>query len=537
MTLTSDPSTLEQVLTHTVANAADKPAFTHDGVTLTFRQLDELSHRFAYILIDQYGLIPGDRVMVQLPNCLPMPIVTLGIIRAGLIHVPINPLYTAWELTKQAKDAEPRLWITTSNRADIVDSVCRETSIEHVIISDLFDFHQVWLRWPITLYLRWPHLLARRGLPGASLRQLLNQARRAARHWTRPQLQPDDLALLQYTGGTTGQLKAAQLSHRNLTANLQQILEFLGSHVRFGQERIIAALPLYHIFSFMVHILMSIRTGNHSILIHDPTRTQPLVKAFRRWRPTAFAGVNPLFYNLCRNKDFQQLDFESLHLTIAGGMALTPDVGRRWEQLTGGSILEGFGMSETSPVVSLNPPQQNRLGTIGLPLPRTEVRLSHANGDIIDEPDQPGELEVRGPQVMQGYWRQPEETQLQLGPDGWLKTGDLARPTAEGYLQIVGRSKNMILVSGFNVYPQEVEAILMMHPQITAAKVVGQRHPVAGEVVKAHVSATSDQLTIGQIRMFCRRYLAPYKIPRTIDFSLEQAEGVATAGELEQILV
>ncbi|MFW7378595.1 MAG: AMP-binding protein [Oligoflexus sp.] len=526
--ITISQDTIPDILQKAVAQYPQAHAFTHEGRSLSFQELETLSRRWAAYLQSLDFLQAQDRILIQIPNCLSFPVLVYGSIRAGMVVVASNPLYTKREIIRQLRDCQAKIWVTTAHHKSIMDEVQSETDVEQIILSDIYDFHGFWQRSLVKASLAWKFGSDKKPtVRYLSLRRALARGRKQG--FQPPAIQQDDLALLQYTGGSSGRFKGAQLHHRQVVANMEQLKAYLGDSIRPNQETIVAPLPLYHIFSFTVHCLMAVSTGNHVILVQDPTRTDRLVEIIKASNMTGFAGLNPLFHSLLRNATFKQLSFKNLRLTIAGGMALSPDIARQWQEVTRCPILEGFGMSETSPVVTLNPPQAPKLGSIGLPLPNTEVRLVNEHNAVVTQAGETGELEVRGPQVMSGYWQQPEETGQQLSSDGWLKTGDLASFDQDGYLTIVGRKKRMIIVSGFNVYPQEVEEVLSLHPQVVSARVSGSMHRITGETIRAEVLARRPLPDSNDLRRFCREHLAPYKVPRTLTIvevsSLPQAAG------------
>lgn len=495
------------------------PAYSQEGRTLTYRELIVASRSIAAYLQHHPALKAGDRIAVQLPNTLLYPVIAWAIIQAGMVIVNVNPQYTERETLKQLQDADVRAWFCADIAAHLVERLRPELACDLVVVCRLFDLHP----WPqrnlYQLIVRYKRKAIK---PYArhqviSFRKLLREAKRKV--WKRPPANPRDLAMLQYTGGSTGVLKGAMLSHGNLIANLEQVSQFLedSSFIR-GREVVIAPLPIYHIFCFTVHCASSLITGMHNILILDATQFGSMIQELKRWPFACITGVNTLFHGLLRFESFRNLSFENLKYAIAGGMKLDPQVARLWEEVTGKPVLEGFGMTELSPVASWNPPRANRIGTIGKPMPWTEFRLVDDDGRAIVAPETAGELQVRGPQVMVGYWHKPEETMKHLSPDGWMKTGDLAAFDIDGYWKIVGRKKRMILVSGFNVYPQEIESVLLQHPDIADCRVLGVHHPINGEAVKAQLVSRNKDLKVQDIREYCRKNMTSYKIPRQIEF-------------------
>lgn len=497
----------------------NNPAYSQEGQTLSYREMIVKSRAIAAYLQQHPGLKPGDRIAVQLPNTLLYPVIAWGVLQAGMIIVNVNPQYTARETLKQLQDADVRAWFCADVSAHLLEEVRPELNCPLVVVCRLFDLHP----WPQRNLFQFVIRYKRKAIkPYArhqviSFRKLLRDAARKV--WKRPEPRPHDIAMLQYTGGSTGVLKGAMLSHSNLIANLEQVSQFLeqSSFIR-GQEVVIAPLPIYHIFCFTVHCASSLITGMHNILILDATQFSSLIRELSRWPFACITGVNTLFHGLMRFESFRKLPFHHLKYAIAGGMKLEPQVARLWEEVTGKPVLEGFGMTELSPVASWNPPLANRIGTIGKPMPWTEFRIVDDDGRTLAAPEAIGELQVRGPQVMVGYWHKPEETIQHLSPDGWMRTGDLASFDIDGYWKIVGRKKRMILVSGFNVYPQEIEGVLLQHPDVVACQVFGVHHPINGEAIKVQIVSRNKELKAQDIRDYCKKNLTSYKIPRQIEF-------------------
>ncbi len=495
-----------------------RPAFSQEGKTLSFAEIDLASTHFAAYLQSSQLLKPGDRVAVQLPNILAYPIVVWGIIKAGFILVNVNPQYTLYETKRVLQDAGVSAWICCELNLGLVDSLRAIQPIPLVINCDLFAMHGALSRlfYRIALRTKKKHKKLRTQSPVLGLNEVLRRGARQS--YQRPPLQAQDLVLLQYTGGSTGGLKGAMLTHQNLIANMEQVSLFLKPYYRPGEEVILAPLPIYHIFAFMVHCACPLIMGTHNILVTDPTHIAGLIKTCRRHAITALSGVNTLFHALTRHKQFRNLNFSTLRYAIAGGMKLDPKVGKLFEEITGRPILEGFGMTELSPVASINPPDQNRLGSIGKPMPFTDMIAIDNEGNPIKKPGTPGEMLVRGPQVMLGYWQQAEESAWHLLPGGWMRTGDLAQFDEDGYWYIVGRCKRMILVSGFNVYPQEIEAVLALHPDVQACRAIGIPHPISGESVKVLIVSRRPDLKASDIKEHCRQYLTSYKLPKQVEF-------------------
>jgi len=495
----------------------DKPAFSCMGKTLSFNDLDRLSANFAAWLQHETDLVPGDRIAIQLPNVLQFPVAVFGALRAGLVVVNTNPLYTEREMAHQFKDANAKAIVILANMADKLERVLDKTDIKHVVVTELADLHDFPKRLLINSVVKYiKKMVPRFSLPqSVSLRDALSKGQALShREVTREQ---EDLAALQYTGGTTGMPKGAMLTHRNLVANMLQAREAIGGNLTDGNELVIAPLPVYHIYTFTVNCLFLMETGNHSVLITNPRDLDGFIKSLKKMQFTAFIGLNTLFNALCNREDFKQLDFSKLHLTISGGMALTKTSAKRWEEVTGCPISEGYGLTETSPIVSFNPSDAIQLGTIGKPVAGTAVKVVNADGQ--DQPlGEPGELCVQGPQVMKGYWQREEETRASIDADGWFYTGDIAVLQEDGYIRIVDRKKDMILVSGFNVYPNEVEDVVAGHPDVIESAAVGVADEAAGEAIKLFVVSRNPDLDAETLRRWCKSELTGYKVPKYIEF-------------------
>ncbi|QTP54513.1 AMP-binding protein [Billgrantia sulfidoxydans] len=500
-----------------VKRFADNPAFTCMGQTLTFAELDRLSADFAAWLQHETGLQPGDRIAIQLPNVLQFPVAVFGALRAGLAVVNTNPLYTEREMAHQFKDSGARAILILANMASKLEKVLDRTDIEHVLVTELGDLHGFPKRFLINAVVK--HV--KKMVPSYSLpmavpfRKALRDG--ASRQHREVERGLDDIAALQYTGGTTGMPKGTMLTHCNLVANMLQAEGAIGPGLAQGKEVVIAPLPVYHIYTFTVNCLFLMETGNHSILITNPRDLDNFVKELQKIKFSGFIGLNTLFNALCNREDFRKLDFSRLHLTISGGMALTKAAASRWEEITGCPIAEGYGLTETSPIVSFNPIDAIQLGTIGKPVAGTSVKVVDADGTPLPL-GEPGELCVKGPQVMKGYWNLDEETAKVLTEDGWFHTGDIAVLQEDGYIRIVDRKKDMILVSGFNVYPNEIEDVVAKHPGVVESAAVGVPDENSGEAVKLFVVARDESLDEKSLREWCKKELAGYKVPRFVEF-------------------
>ena len=496
---------------------SDLPAFTSLGRTLSYRELDRLSADFAAYLQQVLGLKAGDRIAIQLPNLIQYPVVVFGAIRAGLVVVNTNPLYTANEMQHQFQDSGAKALVVYAGCGDRAEKILGSTQIKHVITTEVADLHSPIKRWLLNAVVK--HV--KKMVPVYTLSGAVSLPR-ALRLGSRHQHQevtpgPDAVAVLQYTGGTTGVAKGAMLSHGNLVANYLQLAKHFGDFIGESKETFIGPLPLYHIYAFTMHCMLLLGSGNHSVLIPNPRDIPGFIKELRKWKFTGFAGLNTLFVALVNNKEFAQLDFSALKFTASGGMALTTDAANRWEQITGCQIIEGYGLTETSPGVTFNQPGRVQLGTIGQALPLTELKvLDDAEKSL--PAGQPGELYVRGPQVMKGYWQQVEETSLVMTVDGWFRTGDMAIIQEDKFVRIVDRKKDMIIVSGFNVYPNEIEDVVTTMAEVRECAAIGVPDERSGETVKLFVVSESDDLTLEMIQAYCRERLTAYKIPRQIEF-------------------
>lgn len=505
------------VFEQAVQKYADKPAFTALGATLTYRDLDTQSRNFAAWLQNKTDLKPGDRIAVQMPNVTQYPVVVFGAMRAGLIVVNTNPLYTTREMEHQFNDSGARALVVLANMADNAEKVLPHTSIDHVIVTEIADMHSPLKRTLMNAVVKHiKKMVPAFSIPGAhKLPAVLSAG--AREKFTPVDIKLDDLAVLQYTGGTTGVAKGAMLTHANLVANLTQVRPMLEDQVQEGKEVIIAPLPLYHIYSFTLNCGIMLEAGAHNILIPNPRDIPGFVKELQKQPFSGFIGLNTLFVALCNNEDFKKLDFSQLKLTASGGMALTSDTAKLWQRVTGCEISEGYGMTETSPVVTFNPHSAVQIGTIGLPIPSTVVKTIDDEGNETPV-GEPGELCVQGPQVMRGYWQRPDDTRKSFTDDGFLKTGDVALIQEDGYIRIVDRKKDMIIVSGFNVFPNEIEDVVTSHPKVVECAAVGIPDAKSGEAVKVYVVPTKEGVTANELKEFCRERLTAYKVPKHFEF-------------------
>ncbi len=497
----------------------DRPAYTNMGTSLSFRELDQLSLQFAGYLQKTLGLLKGQRIAIMLPNVLQYPVALAGAFRAGLVVVNVNPLYTARELRHQLVDSGAKCIVILENFAHTLQEVIGETAVEHVVTTRLGDLLDKPRGWIVNLAVRYlKRMVPPFELPGSV--RMPDALQQGGRERLVPvELGYADIAFLQYTGGTTGPAKGAMLSHRNMVFNVAQAKAWQQDAFA-GVERIvvITALPLYHIFSLQSNCLGMAVQGGESILITNPRDFPAFVKELSKYRYAYFTGVNTLFAALLGTPGFAELDFSGLKLTIGGGMAVQEAVAKRWKEVTGNSIVQAYGLTETSPGAIVNPLDTDEFtGSIGLPLPSTEVRICDDDGNDV-APGEPGEICVRGPQVMEGYWKAPEETAKVMLPGGWLRTGDIGRMDERGFVYIEDRKKDMILVSGFNVYPNEVEGVVAELDGVREVAAIGIPDEKSGEVVKLFVVRADESLTAEAIMSHCRRNLTGYKVPRAIEF-------------------
>ncbi len=516
--ITADRYTsLIDLFEHAVKRYADQPAFINMGQAMTYRKLEERSRAFAAYLQQGLGLKKGDRVALMMPNLLQYPIALFGILRAGMIVVNVNPLYTPRELEHQLNDSGASAIVIVSNFAHTLEKVVAKTQVKHVILTRLGDQLAPAKGTLVNFVVKYiKRMVPKYHLPDAiSFRSALHEGYRM--QYVRPDIINDDLAFLQYTGGTTGVAKGAMLTHRNMQANLEQTKATYGSLLKEGKETVVTALPLYHIFALTVNCMLFIDLGGANLLITNPRDIPGLVKELSKVRFTAITGVNTLFNALLNDEDFQKLDFSSLSLSAGGGMSVQKAVAERWEKLTGHYLLEGYGLTECSPLVSVNPYDiRYHSGSIGLPVPSTDIMLVDDEGNEVAE-GEPGELCIKGPQVMLGYWQRPDATDEVL-KNGWLRSGDIVTVDQEGFIRIVDRKKDMILVSGFNVYPNEIEDVLMLHPKVREAAAIGVPNDVAGETVKICVVKKDPSLTKEELIAHCKKNLTGYKVPKIVEF-------------------
>ncbi|HCH6764493.1 TPA: long-chain-fatty-acid--CoA ligase FadD [Serratia marcescens] len=510
-------SSLIEMFEHAVQRYADQPAFINMGEVMTFRKLEERSRAFAAYLQNELGLKKGDRVALMMPNLLQYPIALFGILRAGMVVVNVNPLYTPRELEHQLNDSGASAIVIVSNFAHTLEKVVFNTQVKHVILTRMGDQLSAAKGTLVNFVVKYvKRLVPKYNLPDAiSFRSALQRGRRL--QYVKPDIINADLAFLQYTGGTTGVAKGAMLTHRNMQANLEQAKAAYSPLFREGQELVVTALPLYHIFALTVNCLLFIDLGGRNLLITNPRDIPGLVKELGKYPFTAMSGVNTLFNALLNNEEFHKLDFSTLRFSVGGGMSVQKAVAEKWEKTTGKHLLEGYGLTECAPLVAGNPYDlKHYSGSIGLPVPSTDIRLVDDNGHDVP-PGEPGELWVKGPQVMLGYWQRPEATDEVL-KDGWLATGDVVTVDEQGFVRIVDRKKDMILVSGFNVYPNEIEDVVSQHPKVLECAAIGVPSEASGETVKICVVKKDALLTKEELLTHCRRHLTGYKVPKIVEF-------------------
>ena len=496
----------------------DMPAYINMGQVLTFRKLEERSRAFAAYLQNELRLEKGDRVALMMPNLLQYPIALFGALRAGLVIVNVNPLYTPRELEHQLNDSGAKAIVIVSNFAATLEKVVFNTQVEHVILTRMGDQLSFGKRTLVNFVVKYiKKLVPKYKLPHAvSFREALSIGKQ--RQYVKPNLESSDLAFLQYTGGTTGVAKGAMLTHANMVANVFQAKWVAEPLLKDAKVRVAAIpLPMYHVFALSVNCLLFIELGVTGLLITNPRDIPGFVKELKKQRIVALCGVNTLFNALMNNEHFKEVDFSALRLSVGGGAAIQGAVAKRWFETTGCHIIEGYGMTECSPLIAASRwDSTEHTGSIGVPVPNTDIRIMDDAGNEVPIGER-GELWVKGPQVMKGYWNRPEDT-AEVLHDGWMATGDIVEMGQDLNLRIVDRKKDMIIVSGFNVYPNEIEDVVAHNPKVNEVVAVGVPHPVSGEIIKIFVTKKDESLTREELRSYCRQFLTGYKIPKEIEF-------------------
>ena len=507
-----------QIFDQSFDRFAEKPAFHNMGTSLTYAELRDQGKRFADYLQNELKLAPGERIAIMMPNILQYPVAIVGALYAGLVVVNCNPLYTARELEHQLKDSGAKVIVIFENSASILEKVLHQTSVSHIVTTQIGDL----LAFPKNHIVNFVVKNVKKMVPAFNLpkahkmKDILNQAQPG--RVKVPNLKHDDLAFLQYTGGTTGVSKGAELTHGNIVSNMLQAREWIKNVVTPGADIVITPLPLYHIFSLTANLLTFTSLGGLNVLITNPRDVPTFVKELKKWNFTVMTGVNSLFNLLLNHPSFSTVNFSSLRLTLGGGMAVQRSVAERWQTLTKAALIEAYGLTETSPAACINPMNNKSYnGFIGVPISSTIVAIRNDDnseckiGEI-------GEICIKGPQVMRGYWQRPDETDKVMTPDGFFRSGDLGFMTPEGFIKIVDRKKDMILVSGFNVYPNEVEDVMMAHPKIAECAAVGVPDEHSGELVKLFVVKKDQSLTEEELKAFAKQNLTGYKAPKFFEF-------------------
>ncbi|HEY5716402.1 MAG TPA: AMP-binding protein [Psychromonas sp.] len=512
----SEFDNLLSLFEHCCEKYSENIAFINMGHSLTYQALDFKSKAFAAYCQNTLKMQPGERVALMMPNLLQYPIALFGALRAGLVVVNVNPLYTPRELRLQLKDSGATAIVAVTNFANSLQQVLNETAIKHIILTSIGDQLAPYKRSLVNFVVKYvKKMVPKYYLPSAiSMRRVLTQG--ASQNYLRPRVLPADMAFLQYTGGTTGIAKGVVLTHQNIVANILQVFAHFGPRTLLEREKAVTPLPLYHIFANTVSMMMLMFMGGENLLITNPRELKSFVKELRKYPFTMLFGLNTLFDSLLKNSDFRRLDFSQARIIIAGGMATRQHIAKEWEALTGMTIIEGYGLTECSPVVAGGiHTQQTFTGNIGVPLPSTEMRIADENNTPLAV-GEIGEIQIKGPQVMSEYWQQPEETANVFTADGFLKTGDIGKMDERGFFSLVDRKKDMILVSGFNVYPSEIEEIVVLHPKIIEAAAIGIPDDITGEKIKLYF-VSSTPLTDKEIRSHCKKYLTGYKIPHLFE--------------------
>ncbi|OUR96255.1 long-chain-fatty-acid--CoA ligase [Halobacteriovorax marinus] len=511
-------NSIPEILEESFSKFSDKPSFHCMGKTITYGELDLQSRKFASYLQNQLNLKKGDRVAIMMPNILQYPIALFGILRAGMVAVNVNPLYTARELEHQLTDSGSKAIIIFENSANVLQNVLANTPVEHILTTQIGDM----LKFPKSMVVNFVIKKVKKMVPNWNIQGAKNfldcLKSGDETKFIRPEIKREDTAFLQYTGGTTGVSKGAELIHSNILSNLVQARAWLSPATEEGKEIIITPLPLYHIFSLTANCFTFSTLGALNVLITNPRDMPGFVKELKNWNFTALTGVNTLFNGLLNTPSFSEVDFSSLKLTLGGGMAVQKAVAEKWEKVTGVPLVEAYGLTETSPAACINPLDiKEYTGSIGLPIPSTEVVIKNDEEETLGV-GEIGEICIKGPQVMKGYWNRPEETAKVMSKDGFFKSGDIGIMDEKGFFKIVDRKKDMILVSGFNVYPNEIEDVVSQHNKVFECAAIGAPDEKSGETVKLFVVKKDDTLTKEEIKAYCKENLTGYKVPRIIEF-------------------
>jgi long-chain acyl-CoA synthetase len=514
-------SSLVALLTETCAKYKNLPAFINMGTQISYQELDELTAAFAAYLQTKFNFQKGTRVAIILPNLLQYIIALFGTLRAGGVVVNINPLYTEREMQHQLANSGAQVVVVLANFAHVLQNALTGTQVKQIIVTEIGDMFGLVKRILVNFAVKnIKKMIPDWSLPGSvAFREVLAEGKHL--QLNNVPLTGEDIAFLQYTGGTTGVAKGAVLTHRNMVANIEQAYSWVAPFMHPGKEIIITALPLYHIFSLTANCLVFFKLGGKNILITNPRDMKGFVHELSKYPFTVITGVNTLFNALLNAPGFEKLDFSALHLSLGGGMQVHPSVAKLWQEVTHTLLLEAYGLTETSPAVAINPLDLKEFnGSIGLPIPSTDVKICDENGNSLPL-GEAGELCVRGPQVMHEYWNMPAETAKAFFPGGWVRTGDIATMDDKGFLRITDRKKDMIIVSGFNVYPNEVESVIAGCPGVKEVAVIGVPDESSGEMVKAFVVKSDPNLTEQAVRTFCYQKLTPYKVPKKVEFREE----------------
>lgn len=496
----------------------DKTAYENMGKTLTFNEVDQLSAKFADFLQNHTTLQKGDRIAIQMPNLLQWIVAMFGSIRAGMVVVNTNPLYTAREMNHQFKDSGAKAVVILANFAQNLEKIVKETNVETVVITEIGDMLGGFKKTLVNFVVK----KVKKMVPPFKIEGAIkfNDALKkgAQGNFVKHKISNEEVAFLQYTGGTTGVSKGAMLTHRNILANMEQISVWMLPKLKEGVESVITALPMYHIFALTVNCLAMLKIGARNILITNPRDMPAFIKTLKKFPFTIMTGVNTLFNGLLNQEEFKNVDFSKFKIAVGGGMAVQDSVATKWKEITKVPLAEGYGLTETSPLLSCNPIDgTERIGTVGLPSPNTDLKIYDDNGKEVHV-GEPGEICAKGPQVMKGYWKRQEETDNVFMENGYLKTGDIGIIDEDGFVKIVDRKKEMINVSGFNVFPNEIENVISSHEKVLEVGAIGIMDPKSTEKVKVFIVKKDDSLTEEEIISFCKENMTPYKVPKQVEF-------------------